>query len=108
MLDPYPILYRPAFASSGILYPLVRRPPSRVSFHCPVETVGLTTFRMSTLPGGVRLRLCASGTTSARGEIRALLPGHMPFWPKPFSLFGLSIFTTLAQRFTYISHTLQP
>ena len=81
MLDPYPVHYRPAFASSGIPYPLVHRPPSRVSFHCPVETVGLTRFRTSTIPGGVRPRLYAGGTTSARSEIRALLPGHMPFGP---------------------------
>ncbi len=90
MLDPYPAHYRPAFASSGIPYPLVHRPPSRASFHCPVETVGLTTFRTSTIPGGVRLRLCAGGTTSARGEIRAPLPGHMPF--------GSSLSASLACR----------
>ncbi len=53
--------------------------PLRVTFHVRVETMGLTTFRTSTNPGGVRLRLCAGGTTSARNEIRAPLPGHMPF-----------------------------
>ncbi len=90
MLDPYPAHYRPAFASSGIPYPLVHRPPSRASFHCPVETVGLTTLHTSTIPGGVRLRLCAGGTTSARSEIRTLLPGHVPF--------GSSLSASLACR----------
>ena len=44
----------------------------------------------------VRPRLYAGGTISAPGELGAPGPGHMPFWPKPISIFGLSYITTLA------------
>jgi hypothetical protein len=44
----------------------------------------------------VRPRLYAGGTSSAPDEFAASGPGHLPFWSKPISTFGLSLFTTLA------------
>ena len=44
----------------------------------------------------VRPRLDAGGTSSAPDEFAASGPGHVPFWSKPISTFGLSLFTTLA------------
>jgi hypothetical protein len=44
----------------------------------------------------VRPRLDAGGTSSAPDEFAASGPGHLPFWSKPVSTFGLSLFTTLA------------
>src|SRR6516164_339305 len=44
----------------------------------------------------VRSRLYAGGSASAPGEFGAPGPGHVPFWSKPVSTFGLSFVTTLA------------
>jgi hypothetical protein len=44
----------------------------------------------------VRPRLDAGGISSAPDEVAASGPGHLPFWSKPISTFGLSLFTTLA------------
>ena len=44
----------------------------------------------------VRPRLDAGGHSSAPDDIAAPGPGHLPFWSKPVSTFGLSLFTTLA------------
>ncbi len=79
MQNPYPNHYSPAFAFSGIPYPLVHRFTLAGDLPLPVETMGLTTFRTSTIPGGVRLCLSAGGTTSARGDQVPPLPGHVPF-----------------------------
>ena len=43
----------------------------------------------------VRPRPDAGGTSSAPDESAASGPGHLPFWSKPVSTFGLSLFTTL-------------
>ena len=40
--------------------------------------------------------LYAGGPTSAPGELEAPGPGHIRFWSKPVSTFGLFWFTTLA------------
>ena len=53
--------------------------PLRATFHFPMETMGLTTFHTSTIPRGVRLRLCAGGTTSVRSDMPPPLPRHLPF-----------------------------
>jgi hypothetical protein len=44
----------------------------------------------------VRPRLDAGGTSSAPDEFATSGPGHLPFWSKPISTFGLSLFTALA------------
>jgi hypothetical protein len=44
----------------------------------------------------VRPRLYAGGPSSAPGELGAPGPGHVPFWSKPISTFGLFFVTTLA------------
>ncbi len=44
----------------------------------------------------VRPRLDAGGTSSAPDELEASGPGHLPFWSKPISTFGLSLLTTFA------------
>ena len=46
-------------------------------------------------PSWVRPRLYAGGTSSAPDELAAPGPGHVPFWSKPISTFGLSLMTTL-------------
>ena len=38
--------------------------------------------------------LSAGGAPSATGEFAAPVPGHVPFWSKPDSIFGWSLFTT--------------
>ncbi len=108
MQNPYPNHYSPAFAFSGIPYPLVHRFTLAGDLPLPVETRGLTTFRTSTIPGGVRLCLSAGGTTSAGGELAAPPTSPPAFWLKPLSLFGLLAITTAQQQFTWVSHTLQP
>ena len=42
---------------------------------------------------GVRSCLSAGGASSATGDIATPVPGHVPFWSKPDSIFGLSLFT---------------
>jgi len=42
---------------------------------------------------GVKSCLSAGGTPSATGESAAPVPDHVPFWSKPDSIFGLSLFT---------------
>jgi hypothetical protein len=42
---------------------------------------------------GVRSCLSAGGASSATGDIATLVPGHVPFWSKPNSIFGLFLFT---------------
>src|SRR5262249_51677457 len=42
---------------------------------------------------GVRSCLSAGGAPSAPGELVAPGPDHVPFWSKPDSIFGLSLFT---------------
>jgi hypothetical protein len=56
---------------------------------------GFTTFRVRDRIGRCGWCLYAGGPTSARGEFGAPRPGHVPFWSKPDSLFGLSFLTTL-------------
>jgi hypothetical protein len=46
-------------------------------------------------PSWVRPRLYAGGPSSAPGECKAPGPGHVPFWSKPISTFGLFFVTTL-------------
>ena len=54
---------------------------------------GVTSFTCSITPGGGSC-LSAGGAPSATGEFAAPVPGHVPFWSKPDSIFGLSLFTT--------------
>src|SRR5512135_2836376 len=44
---------------------------------------------------GVRSCLWAGGASSATGDIATPVPGHVPFWSKPNSIFGLSLFTAV-------------
>jgi hypothetical protein len=39
--------------------------------------------------------LSAGGASSATGDIATPVPGHVPFWSKPDSIFGLSLLTAL-------------
>jgi hypothetical protein len=45
--------------------------------------------------GWFRPRLYAGGAASACAELAAAQPDHVPFWPKPISIFGLAFVTTL-------------
>src|SRR6266568_869157 len=83
-LNPYPTHYRPAFASSLLLYLLPHRLTLQIAFPHPHWTWGrgdnrLTTFRRCTRVD--RTHLYAGGSTSAPEEFGAPGPGHLPFGP---------------------------
>src|SRR3954449_82236 len=48
--------------------------------------------------GWFRLYLFAGGSTATAGEGRAPAPGHVPFWFKPVSAFGLLVLTAFISR----------
>src|SRR5262249_5294873 len=89
-LNPCPADYRPAFASSLLLYPqprrLILRPPSpegrATGLPCSVS-----------IPERVRSRLWAGGATSVAGERFRPCAWPLTFWFKPVSIFGLSNIT---------------
>src|SRR5262249_14364319 len=66
---------------------LAARFPSRGGY-------GLTTLRRRNL-AWVRPRLYAGGSSSAPEEFGAPGPGHVPFWSRPVSTFGLFFVTAL-------------
>ena len=76
-LNPYPCDYYTAFASSGILYPLIHR--YTLAGDLPLPNDGAYHVPHEYHPGGVRLCLSAGDTTSARGDQVPPLPGHVPF-----------------------------
>ena len=86
-LNPYPCDYYTAFASSGILYPLIHRYTLAGDLPLPVETMGLTTFRTSTILEGLG-SACPPGTPHLRGVIRChpylatclLAQASQPLW----------------------------
>ena len=70
--------------------PLPAAPSAHLAARLPSrEDDGLTTLHRRN-PAWVRPRLYAGGTSSAPGEFGAPGPGHVPFWSKPISTFGLS------------------
>ena len=91
-LNPYPPHYRMAFASSGVPYPHPYRPPLRLAFPCGRDT-GLP--RSARVPLDELGSACPPVTRHLRetkGELPP--PGHLPFWSKPLSPFGLLVLTT--------------
>ena len=88
---PYPPYYRVAFASSVIPYPLPHRLALRLAFPCGRAT-GLP--RSADVPEWGRPHLYAGGSPSVPEEFGASGPGHVPFWSKPVSIFGLFNVTT--------------
>ena len=87
----YPIDYRAAFAFSLILPPLPHRRSLQSAFPRG-EATGVASFTCSITPGA-RSCLSAGGASSATGDIATPVPGHVPFWSKPDSILGLSLFT---------------
>ena len=87
---PYPADYRPAFAFSGILYPLARPPSSRSGYHPRVGAVGFTQLI------GMEMRHGEVGPYSpvghpgvAAGKDSSDGPSHTAFRrQRPVSLFG--------------------
>jgi hypothetical protein len=101
---PYPADYRPAFAFSGILYPLARPPSSRSGYHPWVGAVGLTQLIE------IEMRRGEAGLYSPVGHPGAAVgrdwsdgPSHAAFWLRPVSLFGRFGVTSPASL-----HVLQP
>ena len=64
------------------------------------ERNGLTTFRRWNRCGEGRWYLSAGGASSACEEFGASQPGHVPFWSKPVSLFGLFLCDGVYRHFT--------
>ena len=86
---PYPTHYRPAFAFSGILYPLTRPPSSRSGYHLAVGIVGLTQLiGIETRRGEAGLYSPVEHAGAAVGRARSDGPFHIAFWLRPVSLFG--------------------
>lgn len=87
---PYPADYGPAFAFSGILYPLARPPSSRSGYRpCGAGTVGLTQLiEIEMCRGEAGLNSPVGHPGAAAGKARSDGPSHVAFWLRPVSLFG--------------------
>jgi hypothetical protein len=88
--SPYPADYRPAFAFSGILYPLARPPSSRSGYRpCGAGAVGLTQLiEIEIRRGEAGLYSPVGHPRAAVGKGRSDGPSHVAFWLRPVSLFG--------------------
>jgi hypothetical protein len=88
--SPYPADYRPAFAFSGILYPLARPPSSRSGYRpCGAGAVGLTQLiEIEMRRGEAGLYSPVGHPGAAVGKGRSDGPSHVAFWLRPVSLFG--------------------
>ena len=87
---PYPADYRPAFAFSGILYPLARPPSSRSGYRPGgAGAVGLTQLiEIEMRRGEAGLNSPVGHPGAAVGKGRSDGPSHVAFWLRPVSLFG--------------------
>jgi len=87
---PYPTDYRPAFAFSGILYPLVRPPSLRSGYHpSRVGIMGLTQLiEIEMCRGEAGLSSPVERTDAAAGRDRSDGQFHIAVWLRPISLFG--------------------
>jgi hypothetical protein len=92
VLNPYPPYYRAAFAFSGIPYPHPRQPPLRLTFPVlPTQNgwrYGLTVFRMDD-SGRLGVGFIPAGVMASSGFFSQARAARIPFWSKPFSIFGL-------------------
>jgi hypothetical protein len=90
-----PVTGRPSLPPS-LLYLL----PCQVILRLPLlwSTAGQQAYHVPQVEhsGWFRPRLSAGGAPSAPGEFGAPGPDHVPFWPKPVSIFGLSWVTTFS------------
>ena len=102
---PYPADYRPAFAFSGILYPLARPPSSRSGYRPHrAGAVGLTQLiEIEMRRGEAGLYSPVGHPGAAAGKARSDGPSHVAFWLRPVSLFGRFGVTSPASL-----HVLQP
>jgi hypothetical protein len=92
----YPVRYRPAFACSLFLSPLL--PSALLAVRLPLREEQRGYFVHPYNHAGGRSCLWTGGASSAAEEKVASAPGHIPFWFKPvsiFGLFGLTVFTAL-------------
>ena len=104
---------RPAFAGSDVatgstpVRPITGRPslppssftrrPVGSPYGRPTLAGGRRAYHVASQESSwVRPRLDAGGTPSAPEDIATPGPGHVPFWSKPISTFGSSLFTALA------------
>ena len=91
-LNPYPLGYRAAFASSLILYPPSHRQPPCGG---PTPRGGRRAYHVLRMNHGwFRLCLSAGGPTATAGEGRTPCTWPRTFWFKPLSAFGLLDLTT--------------
>ena len=87
--------------------PLPAAPSARLAAGLPSrEDDGLTTLHRRN-PRGLGPAFTPVARSSAPDEFAASGPGHVPFWSKPISTFGLSLLRRL-RRFTWVGHTTRP
>ena len=86
---PYPADYRPAFAFSGILYPLARPPSLRSGYRPKAGAMGLTQLiEMDNAHGEVGPYSPVGDVSAAAGKNSSGGPSHAAFWLRPISPFG--------------------
>ena len=91
-LNPYPPDYRAAFASSLLLYPPSHRRPLAAGLPRR-EDDGLTTFH-GRITDGLGSACSPVARQRRQGKGNTPAPGHVTFWFKPLSAFGLLVLTT--------------
>ena len=87
---------RPVTGRPSLPPPSFTRRPVGPPYGGPTLAGGRRAYHVASQESSwVRPRLDAGGASSAPDEFAAPGPGHLPFWSKPVSTFGLSLFTTL-------------
>jgi len=93
---PVPTPLRPITGRHSLSPRSSTRSPVGSSYDSLSLAGGLRAYHVaSPKPAWVRSRLYAGGSSSAPGKFGVPGPGHVPFWSKPVSTFGLSYVTTL-------------
>ena len=87
---------RPITGRPSLPPPSFTRRPVGSPCGWPTLTGGRRAYHVASQESSwIRPRLDAGGPSSAPDEFAASGPGHIPFWSKPISTFGLSLLTTL-------------
>ena len=95
-LNPYPLHYSVAFASSILLFPHACRLALRLAFPGGRRTGFPCSVSVTTNGGGALCPPVALLPMTRNGKV--LVPATVPFWPKPASTFGLFSVTMCIKR----------